>query len=152
MSCGISTSARRLHINLLKHPQLFYIVIHSIWLRGGHSLLSISFEQWLSDLECADACPGDSYPGAICPSKDKCPGSKFVWRPFDQVRTTIRVDICQGRKLIGVLHYARLGLGAGEEEVKGPYPGPSPNNALSWLHARLAIKSTERGRFENTIM
>ena len=57
----------------------------------------------------------------------------LVRGPFVRVRTIVREDNCPGKKLIGVLYYARLDYVAGEVGSEGPYPrsstpeGPSPN-------------------------
>ena len=56
----------------------------------------------------------------------------LVQGPFVLVRTIVREDNCPGKKLTGVLHYARLDYVAGEVGSESPYQrsstpeGPSP--------------------------
>ena len=53
-----------------------------------------------------------------------------------------KLDKCLDKQLIGVMYYARLGKVAGE----GPYPsGEDP-------YVMVAIRSTDLGWFENTII
>ena len=62
---------------------------------------------------CTNVCLGANFPGYTCPGV-VCLGALFLGKNKCPGRTNVRVDICPGKKLIGELHYARLGYVVGE--------------------------------------